>query len=874
MLKSLKKSLCVFAAILITVMSLTPAVFAAQTYPEGITKEQVSAVIPKFDTAISSLLKSTQNKTLKELILPEFYTDDVLSSLTTGIYTMIEENAESISSAGLDVTVEGVASCLGSYPKVQTKLSSYSKWSEVSLEGADWGIDGKKSFTKAAAAVLSPFNELLYMLLCGGTYSINSVIGIEGALGYETAIIPTLKAVGCEKITDSAVFYADAENNKNSMAEHLISDLFTFVESILDFPCDKLTDILPGIAYFLNGGGFDSAVSTLTEPLRLQIFNISTFIKVETILSFIQNSESYTQSFTLNFNDILGGTGLQMAEIDLQELASCGVVSGNTVISDKADTFLVLLRWFIDTMKLNKSGLSDMMGSEDSAKMTEIINSLMSKETDQLVKILISIFSAESGKILDYTWTFLEYTPTAVTYTPNLGADKYQRVVDGIDDLINEFIAEGGENETVREALGPQIYSNSLVTELVKGIYGAFESEEMKMLADIMGLSLRPAAVANELVGSAYSGARYTLSHNSKWSKISYINWGFKDGSKDGFLKAVCDALTPFEPILNMLLAEGKITVLGSVDIYGSNGYNTAIIPILEAIGCSAESIQTYEEFKASASEGKAVKSIATAVVSLIERILDKPVYTVTEMLPNLLYFMESGGLQTAIENLMYPFTELLSQLGMESMLDISQLTEEMDIDKIAADMIGSADIGTDLGNLDIKQIMSMGQSVSVQSKRTLNGQPATISYIKADQPAIIVTLLRFIADMMKSPDGENMMLGLMGSGGETAVFSNFSGGMGTELQAMTTDETVEWLYKIFFRERAVVEEKVKQKYLPTIIYTPSHNNTDGASLFAFALILVAGVIVAVKKKDKIASYLENRKIRKENKNESNPKEV
>ncbi len=860
MFKKLKKSLSAALALIIIVISLMPFAMAAVTYPEGVTKEQVSNAIPKLDTAVDSLLKGTQGKSLKELVLPEIYSDKTLSALTTGIYKMIEENAESISSIGLDVSVKGVASKLGNYPEVQTKLLSYNKWNQVSLEGVKWGVESREGFASAVACVMSPFNELLNMLLCGGTYKINSVVGLAGAKGYETAIVPTLKALGCEKITDSAVFYSDALSSHNSMLYHIFNNLFLFLEGVLDAPCDRLTEVLPGIAYYFENGGFDKAVATLIEPLRLQIFNISTFIKVEMILSFIQNSESFTAQ--LDLNALTEGMGIKTAELPLGELALCGSVNGDTVVSDKADTFLVLLRWLIETVKLNKDSMGDMLGGDTPEEMAKVIDALFSKSTDELVTLFISLLSQTQGKVLDYTWTFGDFTASQVTYTPNLGRDKYQRVVDGIDDLINEFIAEGGKNKTVREALAPEIYSNNLVTQLVCGLYGMFESEDMKVLGELIGISLTPAEFANEL-GSGFASAKYTLSRSIKWSNIKYINWGFKNGDKNGFKKALCAALSPLEDMLVMLLAEGKVTVLGSIDIYGSNGYNTAVIPLLEALGCSADKIETYEQFKKSAEKGKAIESIADALLSLVERVLDRPVYTVTEILPNLLWFIENGGLETAIENLIYPFTELLGQLGMKDMLDISSLMGETDMEKMMADMMGEIDLGMDLGDFDIKQFMTMGTLVTAQSKRTVGGQPASISYIKADQPAIIVTLLRFIAEMMRTPGNEDMMMGFMGSG-DNDMFSSFSGGIGEEMAKMTTDETVEWLYKIFFRERATVEVKPESDYLPTIIYTPEKSADEAVPVLNGFLFIAAAEVIVILKRKKIIAYLQDRRIIKE----------
>lgn len=844
-----RSSISLVLTVLIVISCMSPAASAAQSYPEGVTKQQLQEIIPKLDTAIASLLESTGDKSLGELVLPEIYSDKTLSALTVGLYSMIEENAEGLSSAGLKATTADVAECLGNYPKVQKELASHQKWSEVNLEDVSWGVTGKNSFTKALGCICAPFNELLYTLLCDGNYPLNRVVGIDGDFGYENAIIPTLKALGCEKITGSDEFYKDAEKNKNSMVENIASDVLTMVEKALDAPCDKLTELLPSVAYFMTSGGFDKAVSKLIEPLRLQIFNIKTFIKIETILSFIQNSEQYTQSLTLNLNDILADTGLKMAEIDLEELASCGTASGDSFVSDKADALLVVLRWLIDTLKLNKDSLS---GSEMPAEMIKAVDSLMAKSTDEIIRGIVSVLTQSSSKPLEYSWTFPEFTPVAVSYTPNLGADKYQRVVDGIDDLINEFILEGGKYKNTREALEPQVYSNALVTELAKGIYGVFENEEMKMLCDLLGINVTTYGVANNLKGSSYSAARYTLYRTAKWDNVSSINWGFKDGNKKGFVNTVCDVLSPFEPMLNLLLAEGKITVLGSIDIYGSNGYNTAVIPILEALGCSAESIKTYDEYKASVSKGEGIKAIVDSVVALIERVLDKPGYTIMEILPNLLWFMENGSMNTAINNLLYPVASMLKELGMEDMVDMSAVTGVININEMLSGMLGDSSVGIDVSSLDIKQFASMGQLTTVQSQRTLNGQPVQISYVKADQPAIAVTLLRFIAETMKSPEGGDMMFGLMGSD-DDSMMTQFSGSMGEEMQNMTVDETVEWIYKVFFREKPIVEEKVTEKYLPTVIYEPEEKGTKAPVIIFSALIIAIAIIVVIKKRKSAA---------------------
>ena len=856
-MKKERKVISLLTVILLTVLSLMPGALAV-TYPEGVTKEQISATIDKTDIIIKTFAESTKEGSLKNLVLPQIYKDKVLSSLAIGIYSAVEENADSISSIGLDISTKGVAKHLGAYPEVKEKLEKYDKWSEVSLENASWGVKDKESFTKAAAAVLSPFNDLLYALLCGGRYSVNALIGFEGAKGYETAIVPTLKSLGCESVTDSSVFYAEAKENKNTMLENIIGDLFLLAERALDAPCDVLTDILPGIAYFLEEGGLDEAVATLIEPLRLQLFSISTFIKVETILSFIQDSESYTQNFTLNFNDILASSGLKMAEIDLKEIASCGIVSDSgEVISDKAATFTLLLRWIVDTAKVNRETLEKSLGA-DSAEIKKIIDNLMAKDTDDIIELLVRLLNDTEGEYNNYAWTFTAFEALSVSYTQNLSKEKFRRVVDGIDELLDQVIAEGGEYKTVKEALAPEIYSNKLVSTLVCEIYGMLSGEELKAVGAIAGLDISPAALATELTEMRFSNTRYLLSRASSWKKVNAnaLTWGFRNGDKDGFIKAVCAALRPMEDILAMVLCQGKIQLLGSIDVYGSNGYNTAVIPLLEALGCDSDSILTYEEYKKASEKGKGIEAIAEALTGLIDRFLEKPVYTLTEILPNLLYFINSGGIEICLENLMYPFTALLKEVGMENMLDVSEMID-IDIETILTGMLKDNEFGIDISALDINEYAKMGEAVTVKSKRAVGSEFADITYIKADQTAIMVSIMRFLAEIMKDPEAD--ILGqLMGAAGDNEMVASFVGGISEDLDSMTVDETVEWMYKLFFRERPIVEETVQEDYLPTIIYEPE-SKLDGTEIYFAFLFIALAELIYIKERVRINRFLKRR---------------
>lgn len=861
-----KRIFSVFLSVVIAVLTVVPAF--AVTYPEGVTKEKAEIAIEKTDAVINNAVMAMGDTTLKELIQKEIYSSEVLSMLLTGVYGMLGEMEAELSQMNIDTSVSAVVNGLSSYPYVAQELSGYNSWAEVKELKADWGVEDKEGFARAASAIFTPFNDVLYMLLCSGSFSLNSLVGVKGGNGYESAVVPTLKSFGLTEITDTATFCNDAAADRSMMVYHLVSDLLNFAEYVLDAPADRLTDILPGIAYFFNNGGFDKVVSKLLEPLTLQLGKITTFIKIEPLLKFIADPSAMTEK--LDINSLMSSGELKLAEINMEELASCGTVSGDTVIADKGACFIVLMRFIIDTLKLNSDKMGELMPQSAEVEMpvdiNEIVSELMSKETDELITMYISLLTSEGGKKNNYEWTYGEFTPTEITYTQNLGEEKFKRVLDGIDDLINEFVAESGQYKTLEAMLSKELYSSKTVTMLVSSIYSLFEGEDMKALGSMLGLDITPSALANKLQGASFYSARKSLNSSASWKSAGskYIYWGFRDGDSKGFSKAITQCLSPLEPFIEMLLAEGKISLLG-IDFYGSDGYNSAVIPLFEAIGCSSKTILTYEQYKKKADKGSAIEPLVETVVVFLNRALEKPVYTVTEIAPNLIYFFKNDGLTICIENLLYPITSLLSEIGMGDMLSIKEMMGEMDTDKLIKELTSGIDLGIKLPEFDIASLGTIGTLEQVESKRTLDGKPVTISYVKSNQTGVIVTLLRYMVEVMKMPGNESLMTGFMSGGAEGGndMFATYSAGIGDEMAAMTTDETVEWLYKLFFRERAVKEIKPKDDYLPTIIYEAEKENTALKAFFIIVIILAIGTLVVYKKRVRIERFIEDVKFKK-----------
>ncbi len=861
-----KKLISIIIVMSVVLVTMAPVSMAAVTYPQDITKEQALSVIDKTDTMIHALLKQLQNTTLKNLVLDEVCTSQVLSMLLIQVYKAVEEQSESMSILGLKTAPYDVATFLDNYPNVKEKLGTYSTWAEVDLSDVDWGVSGKDAFINAAAAMFGPFNDLLYTLLCGGSYPLILIVGINGAMGYENAIVPILKNFGCKTITDSATFYSDAENDRYSMVRHILYDVFAFAEDVLDAPCSRLTDVLPGIAYFIKNNGLQNSITTLISPLKVQVLNIPLPIEIDTFMSSDQISGGFT--FDINLGDMGSVSGFKTAEIDLELFASCGTVQQDgSVVSDKADTFISLLRWLIETVKLNEQSLTQIASSQVDSEMTSMFGTLLSKPADDIITVIIQLLNQSAALTNNYQWTFNQNVQTQVSYTANLGQDKYQRVLDGIDELLNDFVKEGGTAQSVREVLMPEIYSNKIVSSVVVELYNMLLDEKISQAFGLLNVSTSPSSLAATLNESQFANVKNQLNSHYSWATVPVdsLNWGFTNGDKDGFINAVSAAFRPFDSAFRMLLAGGKIQLFDTIEFYGSDGYNTAVIPVLEAFGVYIQDIPDYNEYVSAIASQDVMKPIVTSLCSLIERVLDKPVYTITEILPNLLYFVNNNGIEIIVENLMYPLSFYLEKLGISELLDTSEFTGVLNIQSMISDMMKNADLGFVLPELDINQFQGMGQLTSVESRRTMSGNRIGIYAVKADQTAVLITFLRYLVSIIKTPGNENLLTSFISSAtgtqgaSEGDMLTSYLMSLNDQIGAMSVDETVEWLYQIFFKESVVVETTVKQEYEPTIIY--EETTEEDYFVLLVGLLLISGAeVVFLRNKNRISNYRQKKK--------------
>ena len=865
-----KKIVSVLLVLSILIISSSTALAANITYPGGVSKEDAELSSKKTDVLITRAVQALQNKTLKSLVLSELFKDETLSTILTSVYGSLSENESTLSNLGIDISTKNVAENLSAYPSVADGVSKAESWDAVKLEKAKWGVESKTGFARAVSAMFAPFNDVLYMILCSGKYKA-SIININGSDGYQNGLISMLEAIGCTSITPNDEFKSQALSDKSTMIENIVMSVFSMLDELLESPMKKLTSMLPSFAEYVENGGLENSVNALMKPLTLHIGNyvqLFTGSQMLNVLMFIQDPKKYTMNFkdniTTMMNDMLASSDVKLAEIDLETLASC---KGST-----GDAYITILRWLIDTLRLNKDKMTKMLGEdEESKQLASMLTPMLSKSTDAIIVFIIDLFTSAQGKELEYNWGKKNFNAVSVTYTENLGQKKFKRVLKGIDSTINEFAVEFGGGDGLQSMLSKTIYSSNALMLIAKTLYGTLGSDEMSPLASMLSIPTKPYTVANYIGGSFWS-ARQTLYRYSSWDNISSISWGFSDGDRVSFEAALTDVLSPFEPIFEALLANGTISVFDSINIGGSNGYNTAVIPLLEALGCPSESIVTYDQYIKGRGTDKIITDILDPVLDLIDKIIDRPVYNLTKIVPNLIFFIQNGSMMQCMENLLYPLTNMLGGLSV-SLDSLSPQIGDLKSMNLISTIEKAVPTLTDEVKLEkpnLALLAGMGKIVERESKHTYNGSAVKYYYVKADQTAVLITMLRYVVGIINNPDNSDLVGNMMSSGGGGGMFDQYSAGIGDEMAKMSTDETIEWLYKLFFRERAIKEEKSNDDYSPTIIYVEQKKTANiGKVIGAVLPILIILLIVLIINRKRIADFVMIQKQRKNSKRAS-----
>lgn len=737
---------------------------SALTYPNNWTEKTAAYIDENLNSIIEDILaasgtQGTLSQVLKSKI--NLYTSENLNKINAAILDLIKDvDSELLSVANVVLGLDLDA------------IAAYS---------APENISSADEFAAELAKILSPVKGLLDWLLFGkdyrfftgtdkdenGDYIYNDLITVKGAPGYKNGIIPILEAIGCNNIPNP-----DDENALGNMIKAAVSRL----DEILNDPANEILNILPNVIYFLNADGLTSSVyNTISAVYSLlaSLKNLGVNADVNEIIGFDIGDLSFEKIITL----VEENTGLDLIEVkkmfcDLcigtitQYLSKSGEYAyrmSYTKASDRKDMLTLIVTVFVETVKLgsNEQKLREMFGSN---VYDAVLNVMNLKQFDMQKPNYKFAEYADTNK----TFSAIETSKLfeGYTYGPLYTREMAQYIADNIDLFINNIIyllgieINGTDVKTLEDVLNALVGGSLYNSDNIQAILNKLIEFTDKI---------------DEFDGSKHIKALIKSSLGvdlNAWK--SYKVPSFKN-DRVKFTKALCDILEPLYPVFKWMLCNEDYSFFvdesknNIVTLLGAQGYAYGIIPILETLGCN--NVLTSEEYcnAANANSDALVTNIVNPLFDRIDDIMTNPAMKILEILPQIIYFVNTNGLDTCFKNALHSVYGILNAIEPLVKVDLYDLInirlDEVTFEslyKLALEQI-EAKTGQKLTALEGDALLELTFG-RLESYTSANGETAyRMVYQSNITKADMVTVIeRLLITFIMSDDNQNKLLTIL----------------------------------------------------------------------------------------------------------------
>lgn len=662
------------------------------------------------------------------------------------------------------------------------------------------GIDTAEEFASELANVLTTYaGGLVDWLLFGEDYRFfvderivgdkyedgEEIITINGGFGYANGLALILEALGVKNLP--------AADSKD--VEGILTVTFARLDEILANPAEEVFALLPNLLYFLNANGvaiaFDNLLAAVTTLLnKLTVFGLeldmATLIDIEGLLSIeedlmisidnltveaILELVAYLTGFDFDLlKDVLVGFGLGAVQ-KYDSISRAGEAYQMYYDDEFAvyDMITVLANLVILTVK-----------DEDNAEKFE---ELLGEEVYQTI---INVFNMGEVPVQEFDWKFKEKADTGYVFsaieTSKLYSSNHkygplytEEMAQYIATNVGEFI------DNIIYLLGISIDGKSVddLKELINGLVNGslYNSENVIAIRDALAGVL--AGIGDLEVNGAKVGGY--IAEVLKTAGVADINAvatvEVPEFTEDRaqFTQYLCEVLKPLYPVLKWVLSDEDISFFVNLDktdaivLKGAEGYAYGIIPLLETLEC--QGILAPEEYYAAVAKDSNVvlTSILDPLFDRIDVIMENPADEILSMLPNLIYFINSNGVDTVVKNTLNAVYTLLAAIEPIAKidlyeligLDLSTLTFEKLFDMLL-DMIAES-TGYEFSNLGASAVaeLTVGTLVSYNS---LNGKTAYKMIYQSEVAAneMVTVVMRLMVTFIMHENNREMLIGLL----------------------------------------------------------------------------------------------------------------
>ncbi|MBQ6020119.1 MAG: hypothetical protein IJL26_08065 [Clostridia bacterium] len=690
----------------------------------------------------------------------------------------------------------------------------------------------KAEFIDELINIVSPVDFLLDWLLAGkdikllytkdgyeltdGTIAYDA-IRIEGAEGFKTSIVPILEALNIDTSDLGDLEEPDGIGYLRYTLEKVLDEIDAVAGA--DNTVAALIAKLPNLLYFINANGLSVSVRNLLVPVTGLLEDVTTLLdkpeyatvqkivdellKDNDKLAGVINVEDFSMEAIIRIAEAL--TGLEINDcvtykgVNLFKTFAIGEVeridsaNGSTAykmsyVNDTLgvdnsplayiDVLAILVAGAVNIIRNDDNGaaLVKLFGDNGTNVYTAVRNVLNLKEEDIDYEIYKWLFTIKKytkinpniempvspmkrsiifGQGYDQFWT---------KEKANYVATNLNKVVDNTMRLLGIQI-NGIDLSDLSTTLEYLLQDYAYTT-------GNMEKIASKVLEYIGKIDeIDPDGHIKALIKTSLG---VDLNEYNKYAQEGF-DFEFESGDRDGFIDAIIEFVSPLYPVLRWLLLDEDLAFFNDVDksnliiLPGGQGYNKAIIPLLEAFDYKNENIKTLEQYKADieADPDNMIRDILNPLLDFVDYITEDPLNHLLDRLPALIYFVNSMGLDTAFKNVLHPVYVILHAIEPLVKVDLYEVMHfdlsTMDMEYVIRLLINKllpdyADEITD-PMLDAVAELTLGNVIRYKSK---NGEWAfTMEYVEdeeaqmAGKADMITVVLRLALKWLTLPENQ-----------------------------------------------------------------------------------------------------------------------
>lgn len=610
------------------------------------------------------------------------------------------------------------------------------------------GLESKEDFIDFMVDTLSPLSNVLDFVLFGGEFQFFThlsdgepyTIILKGGEGYKYGLAPILAALGVD--TDIS-----AENADVALRE-VFTNLVNRIDDVL-YGGDVINEALKlilNVIYFIDADGLSVSVMNLLAPIDALLTEVNNVLHIKdelTVNSLITAVDLANLNFDFIFDLVENKTNIDIGTPigdylktfyfgATEYFTSYGDLGNFRMVYSEAenriDFITVVVTLLLDVIVYagNRDAIIGLLANAAGMEEQKAAASF-----DALVALLTN--NEMSVPMKQYDWAYVtQYgdTGTVISAVNGLTGESifansplygeiYTRAM---GEYISKFLPLAIDTYIV--LLGVKKDANTTYTglnDIIKTLVGSlYTNKNLRAIADAItgALAGLKSNIGDQLFNHIVNVLNASLGvdlNDLLYGRVATIT----EGNQQQFIKALCDLLAPVAPILKWLLSSNTDIALFTHDtvvnpgdnyaagddyivLHGADGYQNAIIPILEALCVGQNSdIKTQAEFDAITDNSEMLSTILTPIFNRVDAILNDPIIEIFKELPAVIYFLNSNGLDTAVKNLLNAIYSLLYTIE-PLIADVDALHNS----KGEIDLLGLA--GIDLSELNANSLIEL----------------------------------------------------------------------------------------------------------------------------------------------------------------------